>query len=310
MPTNRRDFVKMAAAMGLAAAGPMPRRPLGKTGLQVSLMGLGGAPIGNLPDQQAAVEVVRLCYDLGMNYFDCAASGAYGLSQARYGVALKGLRDKIVLATKTRHRSYTQAEVDLNQSLSYLKTDHLDLWQLHNLTNQEDIDLIFGPRGVMELVEKARKDGKIRFVGVTGHADPRVLNAIIAKYPFDSVLMPLSVTDGANRQRSFEKTTLPVAREKGMGIVAMKTLGAGTVLRKKVATVEEALSYVWSLPVSTAILGCDQPEQVKLDARAAQNARPLAASAMQRLRERTSSLDLAQLEPWKPAAAAPEYCAD
>jgi aryl-alcohol dehydrogenase-like predicted oxidoreductase len=290
----------MQAAAGLAVgAAPLTRRALGKTGLQVSILGLGGAPIGNLPDQAAAVDVVKACYDAGVNYFDTASAGAYGLSQTRYGVALGGVRDKVVLSTKTRHRTWTQAELDLTQSLTNMKTDYIDLYQIHNVINEEDIEFIFARRGVMEMVEKARKDGKIRFVGVTGHTDPAILNKIITRYSFDTILMPLSVTDGANKPKSFEAQTLPLAKKLGMGVIAMKTLGAGAVLKAKAATVQESLSYVWTLPVSTAILGCSEVPHVQGNAAIARSFRPLTADGMDRLRRRMEALPLYAMEPWK-----------
>jgi uncharacterized protein len=316
MNRRRRDLLQAAAALGIlgarqaSAQAGLPKRVLGKTGLEVSILGLGGARIGTLPDDRVAADVVRLCYDQGVNYFDTAAAGAYGLSQARYGRALKGLRDKVVLATKTRHRTFTQAQLDLNQSLANMGTDHVDIYQIHNVMNEEDIEFIFAPRGVMEMVEKARQAGKVRFVGVTAHADPKILNRILEKYAFDTVLMPLSVTDGADPERSFEKTSLPVARRKQMGIIAMKTLGAGAILQKQVATVPEALRYVWSLPVSTAILGCNQPEQVRADARLAQEAKPLSASAIERLRRRVGEGAYAGAEPWKGVDGERTYRAD
>jgi len=305
----------MQAAAGLAmAAGPLTRRTLGKTGLQVSILGLGGAPIGNLPDHTAAVDVVKACYDAGVNYFDTASAGAYGLSQTRYGAALGGVRDKVVLSTKTRHRTWTQAELDLTQSLTNLKTDHIDLYQIHNVINDEDIEFIFARRGVMEMVEKARRDGKIRFVGVTGHTDPAILNKIISRYSFDTILMPLSVTDGANKPKSFEAQTLPLAKKLGMGIVAMKTLGAGAVLKAKAATVNESLSYVWTLPVSTAILGCSEVAHVRGNAEMARAFRPLTADGMDALRRRMESYPLYAMEPWKRMShegrAGAEYRAD
>ncbi len=302
---HRREFVK-AAALSVAApkavfaAGQLPRRVLGKTGLEVSVIGLGGARIGQLDDGRQAQEIIRRCYDLGINYFDTAAAGAYGLSQVRYGKALKDVRDKIVLATKTRHRTFLHAELDLNQSLSALRTGHIDLYQIHNVMSDEDIEAIFAPRGLMEMIEKARRDGKIRFVGVTGHTDPGVMNRIISRHNFDTILMPLSVTDGAGAgEKSFEKTTLPLAKQKGMGVIAMKTLGAGRILAHQVATVDEALSYVLSLPVSTAILGCDEVAQVDAGVRVASAAKPLEAAGMERLRRRAAGSELARLEPWK-----------
>jgi len=301
MATTRRNFVGGAVALAAPVAGAtMPRRVLGKTGLQVSVLGLGGARIGMLLENQPAIDVVRRCYDLGMNYFDAAAAGAYGLSQARYGVALKGLRDKIIIGTKTRQRTFTQAQLDLDQSLANLGTDYLDLYQVHNVINDEDIEFIFGPKGVMEMIERAKKAGKIRFIGVTGHTDPAVLNRIIERYPFDTVLMPLSVTDGGNAQKSFEQVTLPLARKKNMGVIAMKMLGAGQILQRKAATVEECVSYTLTLPVSTAILGCQQVAQVEQAAALGRAAKPLSASAMETLRQRVAGqFELAALEPWK-----------
>ncbi len=305
---NRREFVA-AAALGAAsakfagAAGELPRRQLGRTGLEVTVLGLGGARAGQLDDGKQAADVIRRCLDLGMNYFDTAAAGAYGLSQKRYGMALRDVRERIIFGTKTRHRTYEHAELDLRQSLGNLKTDRIDLYQIHNVISNEDIEQIFAPRGVMEMVEKAKKEGKIRFVGVTGHTDPGVMNRALERYDFDTILIPLSVTDGAAAsEKSFEKTTLPLARKQGLGVIAMKTLGVGAILNKNVATLDEALGYVLSLPISTAIMGCEQVDQVNADVRIAANWRPMAKTAMDSLRRRTSEFELATLEPWKQTA--------
>jgi uncharacterized protein len=301
----------MTAAAGAAlAAEGIPRRPLGKTGLSVSVFGLGGARIGNLAEQKAAVDVVKRCYDLGVNYFDTAAAGAYGLSQQRYGLALAGVRDKVVLSTKTRHRTWTQAELDLTQSLTSMKTDYLDLYQIHNVINEEDIEFILGRRGVLEMVDKARRDGKVRFVGLTGHTDPAILNKLMGLYKFDTVLMPLGAVDGVEHQKSFEKHTLPVARAKGMGVIAMKTLGAGRVLEQKAATLEECLRYAMSLPIASAIVGADTLERAEANARIAATAKPMSAGERAALRRRMGEFDLAMLQPWKRLPAAPEYTAD
>ncbi|MBM3735701.1 MAG: aldo/keto reductase [Acidobacteria bacterium] len=302
MPNTRRDFVlsatSMTAASALAATG-VPRRTLGKTGLQVSIMGLGGARIGTLDDGREAQAIIKRCYDLGVNYFDTAGAGAYGLSQARYGAAFKGIRDNVVISTKTRHRTATQAQLDLDQSLSNMRTDRIDIYQVHNVINEEDIEFIFARNGVMEMIEKAKKAGKIRFVGVTGHTDPKIINKILGMYDFATVLIPLSATDGGNVQKSFENETLPLARKKNIGVIAMKTLGAGAILKNKAATVEECLRYTWSLPVSTAILGCDQISHVESNLALARTAKPMTAAEMESLRQRTASFELAALEPWK-----------
>ncbi len=304
MAESRREFVKAAAGLGLAAsaaaAAEVPRRKFGKTGLEVSIVGLGGGRVGTHRDEAEALRTIRHCYESGINYFDTAAAGAYGLSQQRYGVALEGVpRDRLVFGTKTRHRTYSHSELDLNQSLGGLRTDYIDLYQVHNVMHMEDIDFVFGPRGVMEMIEKARRDGKIRFVGFTGHMDPRVMAKMLEVYDWDTVLMPLSVTDGANQDLSFERTTLPRAVEKDLGIMAMKTTGVGVLHDQGISTLEENLDYVWSLPISTAILGCTTPEQVDRDLQAARAHRKLSESQMGALRKKWRDVDFARLESWK-----------
>ena len=304
MAESRRQFVKAAAGLGLAAsaaaAAEVPRRKFGKTGLEVSIVGLGGGRVGTHRDEAEALRTIRHCYESGINYFDTAAAGAYGLSQQRYGVALEGVpRDRLIFGTKTRHRTYSHSELDLNQSLGGLRTDYIDLYQVHNVMHMEDIDFVFGPRGVMEMIEKARRDGKIRFVGFTGHMDPRVMAKMLEVYDWDTVLMPLSVTDGANQDLSFERTTLPRAVEKDLGIMAMKTTGVGVLHDQGISTLEENLDYVWSLPISTAILGCTTPEQVDRDLQAARAHRKLSESQMGALRKKWRDVDFARLESWK-----------
>lgn len=321
MPDSRREFVKAAAGLGLAAgaaaAEPVPRRSLGKTGLEVSIVGLGGARVGTLRDEAVALRTIRHCYEAGVNYFDSAAAGAYGLSQRRYGIALEGVpRDRLIYGTKTRHRTFAHAELDLNQSLAGLKTDYLDLYQIHNVMHLEDIDFVFGPRGVMEMIEKARRDGKVRYVGFTGHMDPRVLVKMLGAYDWDTILMPLSVTDGANQTLSFEKTALPPAVKQGVGVFAMKTTGIGLLHEQGISSLAENLNYVWSLPVATAILGCTSPAQVDEDIRLARAHQRLSESQMSALRGKWSGVDFAKLESWKVdqgatlASSGPRYYGD
>lgn len=306
MPESRREFVKSAAGLSLAAgaaaaaAGDIPRRRLGKTGLEVTIVGLGGARVGNVRDEAQALRTIRHCYEVGINYFDSAAAGAYGLSQTRYGVALEGVpRDKIIYGTKTRHRTYAHSELDLNQSLANLKTDYLDLYQVHNVMHLEDIDFVFGPRGLMEMIRKAKQAGKIRHVGFTGHMDPRVLVKMMNAYDWDTILMPLSVTDGANREMSFERTTLPGAVEKGLGVMAMKTTGVGVLHKQGISSLEQNLNYVWSLPISTAILGCETTAEVDADVSLAKAHSKLDKRQMSALRKKWAQADFAKIENWK-----------
>ena len=307
MGSSRRDFVRTAAGAGLVAAaagaapGPLPKRKLGKTGLEVTVMSLGGARIGNLPDEKPALDVVRRCYEVGVNYFDTAGAGAYGLSQVRYGKALADVNKNVIFGTKTRHRTWAQAELDLNQSLANLKRDWIDLYQVHNVMHDADIDAVFARNGLMEMIERAKRDGKIRFVGFTGHMDPRILAKMLSRYDWDTVLMPLSVTDGANRGFSFEQTVLPAAVKKGLGVIAMKTTGVGALPGEGVSPLDECLRYVWSLPVSTAILGCTTIEQVDTDARIAAAAvkSQLSEAEREKIRAKWANADFSRLESWK-----------
>lgn len=323
MSQNRRQFVQSAAGLGLAAAsaasaaqlGDIPKRKFGKTGVEVTILGLGGARVGNMADEEEAIRVIRHARELGINFFDNAAAGAYGLGQRRYGAAFGKDNKDLFYTTKTRNRSYTQAELDLNQSLNHYKRDYIDLYQVHNVINEEDIDFAFGPRGVMEMIEKAKRDGKIRFIGFTGHTNPHVLRKMMGMYDWDTVLMPLSVTDGARKNFSFEHQTLPTAVEQNLGIQAMKTTGVGAIEGQGVSTLEESLSYVWSLPVHTAILGCTTIEQLETDAKIAIAAgkKQLSEADRKSIQAKWAGADFAKLEPWKvdnsvkTLASAPRY---
>jgi len=168
----------------------------------------------------------------------------------------------------------------------------------------------------MELVERAKRDGKVRHVGFTGHMDPRVLVKMLGAYDWDTVLMPLSVTDGANKHLSFERTTLPKAVDKGLGVMAMKTTGVGVLHEQGISSLEENLNYVWSLPISTAILGCSSPDQVDRDLMAARAHRRLDEAQMSALRNKWAGSDFAALESWKVdqgatlASSGPRYFGD
>lgn len=309
MPSNRRDFVKTAAGLSLAAAaasakelGEIPKRKFGKTGVDVTIMGLGGARVGNMTDEEEAIKVIRHARSLGINYFDNAAAGAYGVGQRRYGTAFGKDNKDLFYTTKTRHRTRAHSGLDLNQSLSHFKRDWIDLYQVHNVMHDEDVEFIFGPKGLMEMIEKAKKDGKIRFVGFTGHQDPKVLEKMVGMYDWDTILMPLSVTDGAREAgMSFEKTTLPAAVDKGLGIQAMKTTGVGAIESEGISSLEESLGYVWSLPIHTAIIGCTSIEQLEADAKIAiaTGKKQLSKAAMKKTRQKWAKADFGKLEPWK-----------
>lgn len=319
MPASRREFVQTAAGLALAAssataAGGVPRRKLGKTGLDISILGLGGARVGNLKDNEEAIRVIRRFYDLGVNYFDSASSIPYGVASKRYGEALADVRKDILIGTKTRHRTFLHAKMDLEQSFRYLKTDYLDLYQVHNVQSDEDVELILGPRGVLEFLAKAKKDGLVRNIGITGHTDPKAMNKLMAAYDWDTVLIPLSILEGARNQKSFEAETLPAAKKNGIGLFAMKTTAAGALLTQRKATIDECLNYAWTLGADCNIVGCDSVSQVEDDVRIAKAHQPMSAARMDSLRARAQTFDLAALQPWKGlrrrTGETPPYLAD
>ncbi len=313
MKINRRDFLKLGATAALGATavpallfgekkkrnssvggvsnaaplnkGQIPTRPLGKTGVMVTLFGLGGqATLEDDGMRNDAVKIINRAYELGVNYFDTAT--AYGPSQGFYGEAMKGWRDKIFLATKTWERSREGSLRLLDDSLKKLKTDHLDLWQLHNLRHMEELDVIFGKGGALEALLKARDEKIVRFLGITGHYDPAVLKKAARRFDFDTVLVALNAAD--RHHKSFIEEFLPTAQAKNMGIIGMKVPARGRIFRKDgVRTMKEACDYVWTLPVSTAIVGCSTIAELEENVRLAKEFKPLTAKEMRKLEKMT-----------------------
>ena len=283
---SRRDFVKGAAAFtasavanariamaarkpekpsrsgagGGAATGPqIATRELGKTGAQVSILGVGGYHLGSTKDQQEANELVARSLDAGINFFDNAWDYHDGLSEERLGTALRGKRDRAFVMTKvcTHGRGKDVAMQMLEQSLRRLQTDHLDLWQIHEVIYYNDPDLIFAPGGAAEALLAAKQQGKVRFIGFTGHKDPAIhLRMLNQNFPFDTVQMPLNAFDASFR--SFEQQVLPEANKRGIGVLGMKSLGgSGEMVTGGAITPAEGLRYAMSLPVATTISGMD-----------------------------------------------------
>jgi aryl-alcohol dehydrogenase-like predicted oxidoreductase len=250
-------------------AGDIPTTTLGKTGVKVSVIAQGGARMDLHPDVQTAAAHVRKVYDLGITYFDCARAYWDGRSEEAYGIGLDGVRKNVFLTTKTMKRTAKEAEQDLETSLRLLKTDHVDLWQMHSIENQGDIDRILAPGGAMEAFEAARKAGKCRFIGFTGHFDPEAHAALLKAYhKWDTVMMPLHAADHA--YLSFEKTALPVATELGVGVQAIKIFGKAFLLRS--LNPAECLRYVLSQPgVHVAVCGAGTQGQMEDNIRTVRN---------------------------------------
>ena len=270
--------------VGQSFAGQIPTTTFGNTGVKVSVIGQGGARMDLQPDVQSAAAHVRRVYDLGVTYFDCARSYWDGRSEEAYGIGLEGVRQNVFLTTKSHGRTAKAAEQDLETSLRLLKTDYVDLWQAHSIESQDDIDRILAPGGALEAFQAAKKAGKCRFIGFTGHYDPEALAALLRAYDqWDTVFMPLNALDHA--YLSFERISLPVAVERGVGVQAMKVFGKAYLLRALSPT--ECLRYALSLPgVHVAICGAGTQGQMEDNIRAVQNLRKMTPEEMADVRKR------------------------
>lgn len=290
---KRRVFVGGAfAGAGLAGAyagtpklksGGIPTREFGRTGVKVSIIAQGGARMDLHPTVAEAADHVRRVYDLGLNYFDCAHAYWGGKAEEAYGIGLKGVRQNVFLTTKSVKRTRREAEQDLAASLKALHTDHVDIWQMHDVRTPEDIKTILGPGGAMEAFEAAKKSGKCRFIGFTGHFNPETHAALLQAYDkWDSVLMPVHAADHA--YLSFEKTALPVAVNKGIGIQAIKVFCKAFLLRS--LNPRECLAYTLSMPVHVAICGAGTQGQMEDNIRVAQSFKALSAEELADVRSR------------------------
>jgi len=304
-PISRRKFIKGAAIMGAAPlmpshafstsdkvpaqspAGTVPKKPLGRTGVQVSAIGLGGYHLGSADTDQVANEIVAKALDHGIDFFDNAWEYHDGLSEERLGRALRGKRQSAFVMTKvcTHGRDKKVAMRMLEESLRRLQTDHLDLWQIHEVIYENDPDLIFAPGGAAEALLDAKKQGKVRFVGFTGHKDPEIhLKMLADDFPFDTVQMPLNCFDATFR--SFETHVLPEATRRGIAVLGMKSLGgSGEMVRHGGVTAEQGLRYAMSLPVATTISGIDSMEVLDQNLAVATNFQALTATEMNALRD-------------------------
>ena len=245
----------------------IPQRTLGKTGVKVSCIGLGGEGILRTFGQKyEAQNVIDKALDLGINYFESAR--AYADSESYYGFTLGARRMSIFLASKAHARTAEGAEQSLAQTLHNLETDWLDLWQVHDVRTEEDLETIFGPGGAIETFERAKKEGTVRFVGITGHENPEILLKAFDLYDFDTVLLPVNPAEPV--WHSFPDTVLPEALRRDMGVIGMKVLCHGFGM--KVPGCEKAetwLRYALCHDISTMVVGCSDPGQVDQNVAAA-----------------------------------------
>jgi len=327
---GRRAFLKLGGAaaaglMGHTASGQtasattapqnptaglaMPVRNLGRTGYKVGIFSLGGQAALELPRNEAiAVPIVERALDLGVNYIDTSSiyGGPERWSEQYIGKVMKQRRAQAFLASKTKERTRDGSLRMIEESLKLLQTDHLDLWQLHDIGLMEDVDAVFAKGGAMEALRQAQEQKMVRYLGVTGHFRPEPLMEAIRRHPFDTILMALNAADG--HHYSFREQLLPLAVEKQMGIIGMKIPGRSRLLASWTPppleqqrhswegaviattpgplTMREALYYSLSHPVSTVIIGCDSIAQLEENVQLAREFTPLSEHQMASLGER------------------------
>ncbi len=283
-----------APSSSSAASDPVPKRKLGSTGALVSMLGLGGAHIGK-KDKLSDPDAIRLMRDAiegGITFFDNCWDYNDGLSEERMGKALRdGYRARVFLMTKLDGRTAKAATEQLEQSLRRLQTDMIDLVQVHEVIRMTDPERSFAPDGIIGALQKAKRAGKLRFIGFTGHKDPAIHLSMLeaakrAGFEFDTVQMPLNVMDA--HYKSFEKNVLPVLQERGIGVLGMKSMGSGDILKSGVVKPQECLRYALSLPTSVVITGIDSREVLEQDLKLAREFVPLSAAERQELLARTA----------------------
>jgi predicted aldo/keto reductase-like oxidoreductase len=297
----------LAGAAGIrsaAAAQDMPYRTLGATGEKVSLVGLGGFHIGGQPDENESIRIIRTAIDGGVNFMDNSWDYHNGQSELRMGKALRdGYRQKVFLMTKVDGRTRQAAAAQIDESLRRLQTNHVDLLQFHEVIRFEDPDRFFAPGGALEAFLDARKAGKLRYIGFTGHKDPNIHLYMLKlarehNFRFDAVQMPVNVMDA--HFRSFIYLVLPELARQNIGALAMKSLGAGVILKSKTATPMECLHFAMTQPVSVVITGIDSEPILNQAVEAARTFQPMDQAQMTALLNKTAQAAMdGRYEPFK-----------
>jgi predicted aldo/keto reductase-like oxidoreductase len=259
----------------------IPKRMLGRTGREVTILGLGGEGVlRSFGHDREAYTLINRALDLGISY--CESARAYSGSESYYGKALKERRRNIFLTSKSHARDRKGALAHLHETLAYMQTDHLDLWQVHDVREEEELAEIFGPRGAIEAFSEAKQLGKTRFIGVTGHHDPSIIRTCIERFDFDTVLMPVNPAEPA--YKSFIDEVLPLAREKNMGIIGMKVYFRGFASQLPGYTgMEPFFRFALSQPVTNIVVGCDNVAQLAENVRFAESFKPMEEEEQKKL---------------------------
>jgi aryl-alcohol dehydrogenase-like predicted oxidoreductase len=270
----------------------IPLRPLGRTGVDVTAISFGGYHLGLVEDDNEAIRLAHEALDAGITFFDNAWEYHDGRSEELMGRAIHDRRDRVFLMTKvcTHGRDRRVAMRQLEGSLRRLKTDYLDLWQVHEVGYDNEPELHFAQGGVIEALDQARREGKVRFVGFTGHKNPELhLKMLSYDYPFDACQLPLNCFDATFR--SFEQRVLPELERRGIAAIGMKSLGGeANMVKAGVVTAEEALRYAMSLPVASVVSGMESPEVLRQNLGVARGFTPMSDDEMRRLRDRCAQL--------------------
>jgi uncharacterized protein len=274
-----------------ASSVQVPTRPFGRTGIPVSILALGGWHLGLPKTERESTRLVHAALDGGITFMDNAWDYNDGVSETRMGKALVGRRDKVFLMTKAcpHGRDARTAMRQLEDSLRRLKTDYLDLWQFHEVIFDDEPARYFARGGAIEALDRARQQGKVRFVGFTGHKDPDLhLQMLAHDYPWDSCQLPLNSFDATIR--SFEQRVLPELNRRGIAAIGMKSLGGdGRAVESRVVTPQEAIRYTLSLPIATLVSGIDTMRVLRQNLAIAQGFRPITARQRQTLLRRVAS---------------------
>ena len=297
-PATRRDFLLTASVASLAedmlaqttpaSTTGLPQRLLGRSGVRVSIACLGGWHIGSVKDDNEAIRIMHAAIDEGLTFFDNAWDYHDGHSEQVMGqaLAMDNRRSKVFLMTKNCERDYAGSMRNLEESLRRLKTDHLDLWQFHEMVYDNDPDWVF-EKGGMKAALEAKKQGKVRFIGFTGHKSPLIHLKMLSKpHDWDSAQMPINICDA--HYRSFQKDIVPVCLTKRVGVIGMKGLGGGAtqgrLIEKLGLTAEQCYRYCLSLPITAQVMGITSMAQLQADVKMAREFKPMTPAEMDALR--------------------------
>ncbi len=288
---QRRTFLAASSAAAalnskLLADTPMPMANLGKTGMRISRITVGGYHM-RVRSEDEGVKIVHRAIDLGVNMFDCARIYHKGESETTYGRALAGgLRQKIHLMTKAEIYTYDGAMLELEESLRRMKTDYLDLWCCHQVSTMKEVDQILGPGGSLQAFVKAKEQGKVRHIGFTGHHDPEVHQRLLRSFDgWETVQHPVNLIDP--HHLSFLENVLPKVRAKGLGLLAMKSNAMGEIGKANIAPIEECLRFTWSQDIDTLVSGVETVEQLEQNVLTLKTMKKMSGEEMTTLLSRT-----------------------